>query len=683
MSHCKRSRTGRGFRNLGLAAAATMLVAKWSEAASMEGPFTFTNNTGFKADQFNSVFTGTGGTLGNINVTATPQPVTFSSVGAGNEVILGWTAPDLVNTGQSVTFTVESDFSGIALNSSYWSKNGAPITIFWPFAATPNTAQNYGNVPHNAPQQLHSSLDIAAAVDTPIRAMVSGTITAVSGNYVSVSDGANVYNYAHVKKVSGGTTLGFTAADIGTAVTAGQNFAFVLGSANPGGGSFDHLDLEFIPGKGTDAFLKVPDPMNPGMYLGYKTAAQQAAITDPARVNPLKYLPLPERDPGGKTPTVGPIFFQPRGDNVAGYVEYGQKPTTPGVRAGTFVNGQLDLIQEIRDDQGSEPFVGTRNDPIDSTITVYNGLMANPYKVSYQVMGQGVVAGKNINERTLVQFDGPWGPQNTTTFAEETYDPRRNTTTVGTNPRNYSYVLTNTDGTDPKKANVWNTMAKAGGVAGADGTGRPDALHNADAKFPDGVYEVRGFGFDLKDDGTAGNKTSIPYEVRVNNWKQTAVPTDGGSVSNPVRADDAFDKDGIESSDPEFLHTYDLADEIFGSGDNYQTGSVYTWYIFAHRASWFGEDSLASPLASGLLSAADAAGFVADTFLTNAAALGVGEYDLIFDYDADTEYSWTLDGLGAFAVVPEPSAVSLLLFTTSIGLLRRRRQSMFVGMPPT
>ncbi|MSU58815.1 MAG: PEP-CTERM sorting domain-containing protein [Pedosphaera sp.] len=677
---CKCSPLNRTLASFGFIGLALAGIARGD---TTEGPFNFINNTGFKADMFNSVFVGTGGTLNNINVTVTPQPVTFSSVGAGNEVILGWTSPNLVNNGQNVTFTVNSAFSGIALNSSYWSRNGAAITSFWPINATPNTSQNYGNFPQNDPQELHSSLDVTAAVNTPVRAIVSGIITAVGGggnaSYISVSDGNNVYNYTHIKKVSGAATYGFTAADVGTAVTAGQNFAFILGSANVGGGSFDHLDLEYIPGNGTDAFLKKPDPANPGQFI-YKTAAEQAAITDPARMNPLKYLPIPERDPGGNAPTIGPIFFQPKGANVAGYVEYGQKPTTPGVRAGTFVNGQLNLIQEIRDNQGSEPFTGNRNDPIDPTITVYNGLMSNPYKVSYQVMGQGVVAGRNINERTLVQFDGPWGTQSATTIAEETYDPRRNTTTAGTRPRNYSYVLNHTDGTDPKKANVWNTMAKQGGAAGTDGTGRPDALNNADAKFPDGVYEARGFGFDLKDDGTAGNKTSIPYLVRVNNWKQTAVATHGGpTVANPIRADDTFALDGVETFAPLAGLTFNggAHEGIFGVGDNFLGSTTYTWEIVPHQDTWTEGDPFNCLLCGTVLTDAD--GHLGDTLLTDSFNLPSGIYDLVVDYDGNNAFSWTLDGVGQFVVVPEPSTTALL-FAGLMGLLWWRRGLGFINL---
>ena len=451
----------------------------------------------------------------------------------------------------------------------------------WPLALTPTAAQNYGNFPDNMPQGLHGGVDIPAPAGTPVRAVLAGTITAVApagggggctqGCFFEVTDTAgNIHSYTHVKKLDG---TDFTAADVGSPVLEGEAIALVRSAADGNAGSFRHTHYDYIPSPGT-----FPNGV----------------------VNALLQI-LPTKDPGGNAPTIGPMFYQPKGDNVAGYVEFGQAPANTAVRRGTFINGRVDLIEQIRDNQGAEPFTGNRADPIDGTITIYNGLMSNPHQVSYQVMGQGVVAGRNIAERTLIRFNGNFGTQNPLVVDEQVYDTRRNTTTADTNARNYMYILTNTNNVRPESDNEWNTRSKQG-AASPDGTGADPAMNNAEALFPDGIYEVRGFGFDIGANGAPANKTSIPYQVRMNNWKQTAVPNKGGAIApNPVRADDLFQLDGAEQSTAQTLETFNLAHSIFGTGDNYLNNMNYPWFIFNHKAVWSQGDLFSAPLFSGLL----------------------------------------------------------------------------------
>ncbi len=623
-------------------------------ADMVQGPFTFKNETGFKASDLHVDFSGTGGSLSNVNVTSMPAPAT--SAASLSRVNLDWNNP-VISHGQSVSFTVESAFTPINPESLVWTRAGSDL-VFWPINDTPKVAQNYGNFPSGG---LHVGLDIPAPKDAPVRAAAASTIVAVSGNFVMTSDGTNLYNYVHVKKTKGDHGNDFTPADRGTTLTAGQSFAFVTGTGNPDGGSFDHTHFEFLPNRGTDALIKNAD----GSFKGSNVIFNDSR---PFSVNPLFQF-FPEKDPNGKAPTIGPIFYQPKGGNVAGYVEFGQPPDRPGVRKGTFINGQVDLIQEIRDNQGSEPFAGKRMDPIDNTVEIYNGVMSNPFKVSYQVAGQGVVARHDIAERQLITYNGRFGVQNPIVVGQEVHDARRDTTTANTEHRNFMYILTNTDGTNPKKDNVWNTIAKAGGGGSADGTGRPAAPNNAEGLFPDGIYEVRGFGFDIANNGDPANKTSVPYMVRLNNWKQTAVPTKGGPTPPDVkRADDRFQKDGPEVSFAEFLEAFNLDEDVFGTGDNYMEGLSYPWFIFSHRQlGWEQDDPFSNPLVFGFTQISDSIGHIPDTFLTHASFLGLGDFDLIFDYDFNGLFSWTLDGLGAFQVASASVPESPALVLVSIG----------------
>lgn len=648
-----------------------------SAGAVVMGPFTFDNNTGFVANDLHTIFSGTGGTLTDPIVTQQPAGApTPTATASGNQVDLNWTVP-AIGQGQSVSFTVNSQFSPINPESVVWTRNGNPL-IYAPFNAAPTVAQNYGNFPdYGGGNHLHAGLDITGAADTPVRAMVNSVIVAVDGNYVIASDGTNLYTYAHVKKTTGAHGNDFTAADIGTVLTAGKNFAFVIGAANDGGGSFDHVHVEYAPNRGTDALIKKADG-------NYKSAADIYAVLSPYRVNPLLAL-FPDKDPGGNKPIIGPIFYRPEGDNVGGFKEFGQAPANKNVRKGTFINGKADLIEEIRDNQGAEPFTGNRQDPIDNTIQIYNGVMSNPYKVSYEVKGQGVVAGHDIAERTLIIYNDRYGTQDPQVTGENVHDLRRNTTTAGTSPRNYAYVLTNTDGTRPENDNVWNTRAKAGGGGSPDGTGRANAANNAEGLFPDGVYRVQGNGYDIGNDGNPANKTFVPYDVRINNWKQTAVPGHGNGVSNIQRADDVFSKDGAETTISPILSTFHvdidlgIGEDIFLTGDNYLSGKSYNWYLFDHKKAWEEGDLFSGFLLAGVTAIADVTGFIDDSFITDSLSLfnlrGLGLYDLVIDYDFNNVFSWTLDGVGGFTLVPEPATLMLVL----LGLLLLARRSSGSG----
>lgn len=654
---------------------AFIIVPQAVFATEIVGPFNFTNDTGITATDLHVVFAGTGGTLAPpVTITqappAAPAPATSA---AGNQVDLDWQQPAVAH-GQSVAFTVGSGFSPIEPADTWWTEYGNNISgtaAIWPVAIKPAVTSNFGSVQSDS---MHSALDIPAAQDTPVRAVVDSTIVAVSGNYIIASDGTDLYAYAHIYKTVGANPQRFTQADVGTALVRGTDFAFVGGAARPSGGSFDHLHFEHAPGVGADASIKNPDG-------SYKSAAGIVAISDPARKNPLFLYDVkdPDATDGKNAPEIGPIFWQPKANNVAGFTEYGNQQTSPSVRRGTFVNGSLDLIQQITDDQGDiQPAGGnTSKDAIDNTINVVNEIISNPYKVSYEVKGTGVVAGKNIAERTLVEF-------NSTHAVHEAqrptvYDSRRSLDVPGAHPAyNYAYVLTNTDGAAPNAANAWNTMAKTGAGGQADGTGAADTANNAQAKFPDGIYEVHGYGYDIGAGDAAANKTSISYETRVNNWKQTAIPGHGAGVSNIQRADDVFKKDGPEKTTSVIIDQFNFnaetgySEPIYVTGDAYLADVAYNWYLFDHRLNWEQDDLLTNYLLSGVTELSDATGFIDESFITDSLSLydlaGFGVFDIVIDYDADMVFSWTLDGVGGFDLIPTPNTLALMLIALLFAL---------------
>jgi len=552
----------------------------------------------------------------------------------------------------------------------------------WPVALTPSVIGDFGVTEFN---HTHGAVDIAAPKGTGVKAVVAHKIVAVTGTQVYASDGTNLYEYSHITKGHGATGRRpepFTDADVGKDLAAGEQFAVVLGADFRRGGSFDHVHFEYIPGFGADAQIKNQDGK-------FKTFSEIIKLADDARVNPLLRL-FTQKDPkasvGDDKPEIGPIFWRPRTDQVGGFKEFGNQQDKPDVRKGTFINGFVTVAQQITDDQGGclPTCDHTIDDKFDPTIKINAITVSAPFQVSYQVQGTGVVAGKDIAERVLVTFDQTY--QVHESQQKIVYDRRRDVDPGGSHPpTNHFFNLTSTDGNSPNVANSWYTRAKAG-QGQADGTGAPAALNNAEGKFPDGIYDVDGFGFDIGANGSPANKTSITYKTRVNNWEQTAVPTKGDGNSDVKRARDKFEKDGSEVKPSPLRRTFRVnldtltGDDIFGVGDNYLEGSIYEWFIFDHRSLWFQDDPLQNFLLTGTTRPADATGFIDDTFLVNALPLyqlhGPGPYDLVFDYDKDRVFSWTLDGVSAFAInaedVPEPSLL-LLLGVSITGVAARRR----------
>jgi hypothetical protein len=106
-----------------------------------------------------------------------------------------------------------------------------------------------------------------------------------------------------------------------------------------------------------------------------------------------------------------------------------------------------------------------------------------------------------------------------------------------------------------------------------------------------------------------------------------------------------------------------IGEKIGILGDQYYPDLVMPAYVFDHRGGWNEDDALAGPIARVLVKS-DGGGTVP---LTEAWTIDrTGEFDVIIDYDRDDLFTWTIDGLGGFHVVPEPGALSLLITITSL-----------------
>lgn len=110
----------------------SLFASSGSSRALVVTTWTATNNSGFTATDFEGTWTGTGGSLDNLNIITNGGPGTIkSAVAEGNAVIIVWNANYLAN-GNSVTFSMTSDFPGIQLAGGFWTRsalNETPTAI--------------------------------------------------------------------------------------------------------------------------------------------------------------------------------------------------------------------------------------------------------------------------------------------------------------------------------------------------------------------------------------------------------------------------------------------------------------------------------------------------------------------------------------------------------------------------
>jgi hypothetical protein len=111
-----------------LFATATTLARPIAALPARGGPvaYTFTTTAPGGADKLCLVFTGTGGSIGCINVLPAPMSATSP---AGNDINVMWPAKLAMGTAVTVTFT--ASFGGVQFNSGNWkcgATNVAPVS---------------------------------------------------------------------------------------------------------------------------------------------------------------------------------------------------------------------------------------------------------------------------------------------------------------------------------------------------------------------------------------------------------------------------------------------------------------------------------------------------------------------------------------------------------------------------
>ncbi len=532
--------------------------------------------------------------------------------------------------------------------------------VTWPIAAAPVVTSSFGD---DEGRDIHAGIDIPGAAGTAVRAVVASTVNKIwwtnggGGSSIVIGAGAgmdvylaraddaagNEHYYMHVRPPAAGNIL------VGQALVEGANFARIRGAAMPFGGTFDHLHYCYAA--------------HPNIGLGNE-------------IDPLRYV-FPYQVPNetvseaidGRSLTYLPI-------GVA-FPIYGHTPTARVI--GRFVKLGLDMIAEIINNMGDQQFVQADiADPRGTTVTLFLGITAVPYKISYEIEKPPGFPRGDVPQRTLVEFNNT---NNTHDPQEPTiYDRQREVTKDLSNTYNYNFFITNTNGTIPTAANFWKTNAeKNGNAAVGDGSARGNAANNADCAFPDGVYEVIPWGHPTDD----RKGTASVYDVLVNNWKQNAKAARAAGEAPGAGGTSDEANPGTESEDsPPPVVQFVLGDDLYVKGTEYLEDTSYTAYVFPYTATWNQEDPLTGSIANAAVTS-DANGDISGQLLWGDIDQ-VGDFNIVIDYDGDGVFSWTLDGLGAFRVVeiiPTVSEWGLIVMTVlgltggTIVFARRRRSA--------
>jgi hypothetical protein len=118
--------------------------------------------------------------------------------------------------------------------------------------------------------------------------------------------------------------------------------------------------------------------------------------------------------------------------------------------------------------------------------------------------------------------------------------------------------------------------------------------------------------------------------------------------------------------------TFGPGEDLFVKGSEFVDNQVYRAWATPWRPIWNDGDSL-SGLSTSVLS--DSEGFVPGQLLWGDLPNPVNPllFNIVIDYNHDGVYTWGLDGLGTFALVPTPGAGAGLLAMLGAGAARRRR----------
>jgi SdrD B-like domain/Peptidase family M23 len=412
-------------------------------------------------------------------------------------------------------------------------------------------------------------------------------------------------------------------------------------------------------GKISSTYFTVAGSHHLHLQIFNKKPPRSAAQAENTHLNPLlRFAANADRDPLGNAPTL----FDTNNDNKTLLVTPNGAYNTPFTNQP--INGDVDLIADAVD-------------PMNSTANLK--FVASPHWIAYYIrplFNQGIAAPlargvkNSFTPYVLAKFDDAWFkgiPATPTTRAiktsskfNEVYDATH-PAAVGTYPwqRLNHMVVTNTKGTDGKIDNVdenqyWNTNAKEdNGADWINYKGLPDATKNAEARFKDGDYEPHIVMTDLI------QGVNLARKMRVVNFTRTVGVDTGGQASsqglNPI-----LYSPSTATWVPNFTpapvvagvaKTFWLGDTVGVNGEQYYPGATMGAYVTVHKpGGWNDGDDLSTASVAFTIVDSNGNGSVPLTQAWVASATGL--YDVVIDYDNDGKFSWKLDGVNGFQVLP-------------------------------
>ena len=509
-----------------------------------------------------------------------------------------------------------------------------------------------------------SLLFVSHSYAVPITWPLDGdqTTTPIANTYGQYNDFGSGEEYTHPgvdfhakegTKVYAGTVGEVTM--VQTSPATSQGVLVKEAASNDWAWAYYHLNIKagtsvgdvVIPSTELGTVYKL-DPNWDHLHLGYVDATNPV---DTGKQNPLRHVSYTDT----KAPTIqekdGFKLYPNQTENV--YFE----TTIPNTDLG--VAGKNQTLVGLR-----APLAGASKNPkkseIDVAVSAYDEINGSAYHLGLYRMGYWVDGFSYLPDSADVD------PHTTFRF----WDAAPNQTDGAKN-------LIYKDDTKAKSAGNWTAAAGNAESTNGSGTfwhivtnttdksteGNPNSsglnkdaawktvgsgANNATARSPDGEYNVVSYAHDLK-----LNSDADFTRVRVDNFEQLAGVR---STKTPAFMESPKYKPPSESAavDP---YAIELGEDIFTKAVEMLADDVINAYLFEHRDWWTEGDALTGYLASTSI-ASDSNGETDWEYIWTATEYGI--YDIIFDYDNDGVFSYTLDPLIAFRV-PEPATVFLLL----------------------
>ena len=396
------------------------------------------------------------------------------------------------------------------------------------------------------------------------------------------------------------------------------------------------------------------------LHLGYVDASNPV---DTGKQNPLRHVPYSDT----KAPTIqekdGFKMYPNQTENV--YFE----ATIPNTDLG--VAGKNQTLVGIR-----APLVGAAKNPkkseIDVAVSAYDEINDSPYHLGLYRMGYWIDGfnylpdSADVKPHTTFRF---WdaAPNQTDGAKNLIY---KDDTKAGSSG-NWTAAAGNSESTNGG-GTFWHIVTNTTdtsfeGNSNSSGLSRDaawktvgGAAKNAQARSPDGEYNIVSYAHDLK-----LNSDADFTRVRVDNFEQLAgvrsdkTPEFIASPKYKLPAESA-------AVDP---YVIELGEDIFTKSIEMLADDIIDAYLFEHRDWWTEGDLLTDYIASTTLTS-DSSGNTDWGYIWTATEYGF--YDIIFDYDHDGVFSYTLDPLIAFRV-PEPATI--LLFAFGLFIIRSSLQN--------